>query len=61
MTFASGGYIIRIRPRAIGIFVVPRDREPISRGKEGNRYPIPTPAAIARKIQSVRRTSGKTN
>jgi hypothetical protein len=27
LTFASGGYIIRIRPMAIGIFVVPELNE----------------------------------
>lgn len=53
-TFAKGGYIIRINPIARGIFVVPLEKELINPDEEGIKYPIPTPMAIAIKIQSVR-------
>src|SRR5690554_1994308 len=54
LTFASGGYIIRISPMARGIFVVPFDIELILSDISGKKYPIPTPITIARNIQSVR-------
>ncbi len=50
----SGGYIMRMRPIAIGTDVVPtlmRSKDAFTPGKIA---PIATPAAIARKIQSVR-------
>jgi hypothetical protein len=53
-TFASGGYIIRIRPIAIGIFVVPLWKEFQKTTMPGKRYPETTPKNIARNIQSVR-------
>ena len=53
-TFASGGYIMRISPMAIGIDVVPTERLVISAGTAGEKYPMAIPAAMARKIQSVR-------
>ena len=53
-TFASGGYIIRIRPTAIGIEVVPTERPVIAAGTAGRKYPSAIPTTIARKIQSVR-------
>jgi hypothetical protein len=53
-TFVNGGYIIRIKPMAIGILVVPCERELIQLEEFGKKLPIPTPIAIARKIHSVR-------
>ncbi len=53
-TFASGGYIIRIRPRAMGIEVVPTDSCVMVRTMPGATFPSRTPRAIAKKIQSVR-------
>jgi len=56
---AKGGYIIRIRPIAIGILVLPELKLSINEELEGNKYPIPTPIAMAIKIQSVRYWSRK--
>ena len=53
-TFASGGYIIRISPAAIGIEVVPTDRWVMVAGTAGAKRPSATPPAIAEKIHSVR-------
>jgi hypothetical protein len=53
-TFVSGGYIIKIKPIARGIFVVPLENELINVDEFGMKYPIPIPIAIARKIQSVK-------
>ena len=53
-TRASGGYIIRIKPIAIGIFVVPIDKLSMARGRPENVVPNPTPSAMARKIHKVR-------
>lgn len=53
-TFAKGGYIIKINPIASGILVVPLEKELINSEEEGMKYPIPTPMAMAIKIQSVR-------
>ncbi len=53
-TFASGGYIITIRPIAIGIEVVPTEKPVMIWVTYGTKYPSPIPIAIARKIQSVR-------
>jgi hypothetical protein len=39
---------------AMGIFVVPLLNELIMSGNDGIKYPIPTPNAIAMKIQRVR-------
>src|SRR5512137_1241550 len=58
-TLASGGYIMRISPMAIGIDVVPAERPVITTGTAGKKYPIPIPTAIARKIQRVRYRSRK--
>ena len=56
-TFARGGYIIRIRPIAIGIFVV-LSGDDFSESQNvaipGKKNPEKTPINIARKIQSVR-------
>jgi hypothetical protein len=56
-TFAKGGYIIKIRPIAMGILVVPILNLSQKAGILGKRYPIPIPTAIDRKIQSVRKRS----
>jgi hypothetical protein len=56
---ASGGYIIRIRPIAIGMFVVPTDTRSRAAPIPGTNRPSSTPNAIARKIQSVRNRSRK--
>lgn len=61
LTFANGGYIIKIKPIAIGIFVVPLLAEFMIFGKVGIKYPIPTPKAIAIKIQRVKFLSRKLN
>ena len=53
-TFANGGYIIKISPRAMGIEVVPTDSCVMVRTMPGATFPSSTPRAIAKKIQSVR-------
>src|SRR5690606_37291383 len=53
-TFAKGGYIIKINPIAKGMFVVPLEKELINPVEDGIKYPIPTPIAMAIKIQRVR-------
>ena len=54
-TFASGGYIIRIRPTAIGIDVVPTLMRSSARREAGHEEAERRRRApIARKIQSVR-------
>ena len=54
-TLASGGYIIRIRPRAMGMLVVSSILKlSINDATPGPVVPSATPTAIARKIQSVR-------
>jgi hypothetical protein len=54
LTLVNGGYIIRIRPMASGILVVPDEKELMNDDDEGKKYPIATPAAIAIKIHNVR-------
>ena len=61
MTFIKGGYIINIKPIAIGIFVVPLLNEFKMSGKVGIKYPIPTLIAIATNIHKVRFLSRKFN
>jgi hypothetical protein len=56
---ASGGYIINIKPIAIGMFVVPLENELMKLLLEGKKYPSATPRAIARKIQRVKNRSRK--
>jgi len=46
---------------AMGILVVPVLKESIYEEEEGNKYPIPTPIAMARNIQRVRYWSRKLN
>jgi hypothetical protein len=52
--FANGGYIIRIRPIAKGILVVPKENELMKSPLEGKKFPIATPNAMARNIQRVK-------
>jgi hypothetical protein len=59
LTFASGGYIIKISPIAIGIFVVPLLNEFQNGATSGNKYPENTPRNIARKIHNVKYLSKK--
>jgi hypothetical protein len=57
LTFASGGYIIRIRPIAIGILVVLSGEdfnESQKTAMDGNKKPEKTPTNIARNIHKVR-------
>lgn len=54
LTFARGGYIIRIRPIAIGMLVVPELKEFQNPEIPGIKYPIMTPANITRNIHRVR-------
>jgi hypothetical protein len=64
LTFASGGYIIRIRPIAIGIFVVLSGddfKEFQKSAIEGKKYPETTPVNIARNIHRVRYRSRSFN
>ena len=56
-TFARGGYIIRISPMAIGMFVVPTWNRTMKRSTPGTKCPSATPTTIARKIHSVRNRS----
>ena len=58
-TFASGGYIITIRPMASGTDVVPICMLESTSEKLGTTYPKPNPMAIAPKIQKVRYRSRK--
>jgi hypothetical protein len=56
-TFASGGYIISIKPIAIGILVVLSGRDFIESQNvaiDGKKYPEKTPMNIARNIHNVR-------
>jgi hypothetical protein len=50
----KGGYIININPIARGTLVVPLENELIKPLLEGIKYPMETPIAIARNIQSVK-------
>ena len=61
LTFANGGYIIRINPIAKGIFVVPDENELIKDDDEGIKYPMSTPMAMAINIHSVKYLSKKLN
>jgi len=45
---------MRMSPTAIGMFVVPDDRVCQNEETAGNMAPASTPAAMVRKIQSVR-------
>ncbi len=53
-TFARGGYIIRIRPIAIGTLVVPTSKRPMISRTPGASHPTVMPNTMARKIHSVR-------
>jgi hypothetical protein len=54
LTLASGGYIIRMRPTAMGMDVVPTLNSSSKGTMPGNTYPAATPTPMARKIQTVR-------
>src|SRR3546814_2107867 len=56
-TRASGGYIIRIRPMAMGMLVLPHERLSMAFGRPSNVDPSPTPSAMARQIHKVRERS----
>ena len=58
-TLTSGGYIITINPSAIGHEIVPVLIDSNTTDIPGNRYPRPTPNAIAKKIHSVKYRSKK--
>ena len=60
-TLASGGYIIKIKPMAIGSEVVPIESELINCVDEGEKTPRRTPMAMARKIHNVKYESKKDN
>ena len=56
-TFASGGYIISIKPMAMGILVVLSGldfNESQNVAIDGKKYPEKTPMSIARNIHNVR-------
>jgi hypothetical protein len=48
-----------ISPMAMGMFVVPAWKRFTKAAEPGTKWPTPTPAAIARNIQSVRKRSRK--
>jgi hypothetical protein len=53
-TLAKGGYIIRMSPMAIGIFVEPIVSVSINTGRLGSRLPSAMPMNIAAKIHNVK-------
>ncbi len=53
-TLANGGYIIRIRPIAMGMLVVPTVKRLTNSFVPGISQPAQIPTAMATKIQSVR-------
>jgi hypothetical protein len=53
-TFANGGYIIKIKPIANGIFVVPFDKLSKEVEIDGMKNPNPTPKNIAENIHIVK-------
>jgi spore cortex formation protein SpoVR/YcgB (stage V sporulation) len=57
LTFANGGYIMMMRPMAIGMFVVPDWKRLTKPAVEGTKWPRATPIAMARKIHRVRKRS----
>jgi len=59
LTFASGGYIITIRPMAMGMLVVPELMEFQKWTIPGKIYPVITPVNMARNIHKVRYLSRK--
>ena len=58
-TFANGGYIIKMSPRAIGIFVEPMESVSIKSGRPGKRFPRAIPMNIAANIHNVKKRSRK--
>src|SRR5665647_2442468 len=61
LTLANGGYIITIRPIAIGHDIVPVLISPRDVARFGNRYPPPIPIAIAINIHKVKNLSKNDN
>ena len=61
LTFAKGGYIMRINPIARGIFVVPFENELMNVEEDGKKYPMATPTDIAKNIHKVKYLSKKRN
>ncbi len=59
LTLANAGYIMRMSPRAIGMFVVPAWNESMNPSTPGTNVPRATPAAMAAKIQNVSQRSRK--
>src|SRR5664280_2919279 len=59
LTFARGGYIIRMSPAAIGILVVPLLNLFQKSAIPGKSHPEKTPRNMAVKIQRVRKRSRK--
>ena len=55
----NGGYIIKIKPIAKGILVVPEENELIKSAELGIKYPMPMPISMAINIQSVKNLSKK--
>ena len=53
-TLAKGGYIIKMRPSAIGTFVAPIWKESMKPLTLGTSVPSAMPAPIAAKIHTVR-------
>ncbi len=53
-TLVKGGYIITIRPTAMGIEVVPMLKRSRNGTTPGTSHPSATPTAMAAKIQAVR-------
>jgi len=56
---ASGGYIINIKPTAIGMDVDPIESDWVKSEIPGHKWPLPTPMAIAKNIQTVRNRSSR--
>jgi hypothetical protein len=59
LTFAKGGYIIRIKPTAKGMLVVPDENELMNVEDEGKKYPNATPIPIEKNIHKVKYRSKK--
>jgi hypothetical protein len=58
-TFAKGGYIIKIKPMAMGILVEPLENLFIKPGVPGKIFPMSTPIAMAKNIHKLRYLSKK--
>jgi hypothetical protein len=58
-TFANGGYIIKMSPMAIGIFVEPMESVSMKSGRPGKIFPSAIPVNIAANIHNVKKRSRK--